>query len=222
MKKFLMMVFAIGSFTCKAQDLQSKKGEMAVTVPGQNSAPKQFATLTAGELAPDLKLLNVDGKTISFENYPDAKGFIVVFTCNGCPYAKAYEKRIIELNKKYTPLGYPVIAINPNDPEVSEGDSFVKMQELAKTKNYTFPYLFDKGQAVTNKYGARATPHLFLISKTEKGNIIEYTGAIDNDTEDTNPKKVKYVESAIKSLMNNEKPSVTMTKAIGCSVKRRA
>ena len=224
MKKILVIAFASGCFVAKAQKIEVAQAEMAVSTPQPLTVSEtgKITTLTAGEKAPDFKLMNVDGKTMSFADYPKAKGFIVVFTCNGCPYAKAYEQRIIALNAKYAPLGYPVIAINPNDPEVSEGDSFEKMQELAKTKKYAFPYLFDKGQSVTNLYGARATPHLFLISKTEKGNIIEYTGAIDNDTEDSNPKKVKYVEQAISSLMNNKKPEVTMTKAIGCSVKRKA
>ncbi len=216
MKKYLVIAFALGSFAANAQDV------IAVAQSTAGPAPGKIITLTAGQEAPDFNLMNVDGKEVSFADYPKAKGYIVVFTCNGCPYAKAYEQRIVALNAKYAPLGYPVIAINPNDPEVSTGDSFDKMQELAKTKKYAFPYLFDKAQVITNLYGARATPHLFLISKTAKGNIIEYTGAIDNDTEDTNPQKVKYAEQAITSLMKNEKPAVTMTKAIGCSVKRKA
>ena len=224
MKKYLVMAFTLGSFVAKAQNVENTQGAMAIPVQQEITTvkPGEITTLKAGQEAPDFKLMNVDGKEVSFADYPKAKGFILVFTCNGCPYAKAYEQRIITLNEKYAPLGYPVIAINPNDPEVSTGDSFDKMQELAKTKKYAFPYLYDKGQFTTNLYGARATPHLFLISKTGKENIIEYTGAIDNDTEDSNPKKVKYVEQALGSLMKNEKPAVTMTKAIGCSVKRKA
>ncbi len=179
-------------------------------------------TLTPGQKAPDFNLKNVDGKQVSFKNYPDAKGFIVVFTCNTCPYAKAYEKRIMALDKKYASLGYPVIAINPNDPEASPADSYDKMQELAKTKNYSFPYLFDAGQVTTDQYGAKATPHIFLIAKTDEGNIIKYTGAVDNDTEDSDPGKTKYVEQVITSLMKNETPPFTVTRAIGCTVKRKA
>ncbi|WP_240345170.1 redoxin domain-containing protein [Flavobacterium sp. CLA17] len=128
----------------------------------------QSKTLKAGEPAPDFKLKNVDNKDISFESYPNAKGFIVVFTCNTCPYAKAYEQRIIDLDKKFRPEGYPVIAINPNDPEASKADTFDKMQDLAKEKKYAFPYLFDKGQVVTDQYGAKHTPHLFVVSKRQK------------------------------------------------------
>lgn len=182
----------------------------------------QSKTLKAGETAPDFKLKNVDNKDISFESYPKAKGFIVVFTCNTCPYAKAYEQRIIDLDKKFKPEGYPVIAINPNDPEASKADTFDKMQDLAKEKKYAFPYLFDQGQVVTDQYGAKHTPHLFVVSKTAKGTVVEYTGAIDNDPEGTKTEKTKYVEEVITSLKNNQKPAITETKEIGCTVKRKA
>ena len=182
----------------------------------------QAPTLKAGQPAPDFKLKNVDNKEISFASYPDAKGFIVVFTCNTCPYAKAYEQRIIDLDKKFKPQGYPVIAINPNDPEASKADTFDKMQDLAKEKKYAFPYLFDKGQIVTDQYGAKHTPHLFVVSKTSKGTVVEYTGAIDNDPEGTKTEKTKYVEDVIASLKSNQKPAITETKEIGCTVKRKA
>ena len=182
----------------------------------------QAPTLKAGQPAPDFKLKNVDNKEVSFASYPDAKGFIVVFTCNTCPYAKAYEQRIIDLDKKFKPQGYPGIAINPNDPEASIADTFDKMQDLAKEKKYAFPYLFDKGQIVTDQYGAKHTPHLFVVSKTAKGTVVEYTGAIDNDPEGTKDEKTKYVEDVIASLKNNQKPAITETKEIGCTVKRKA
>ncbi|PWB26372.1 thioredoxin family protein [Flavobacterium sp. HTF] len=181
----------------------------------------QSKTLKAGETAPDFKLKNVDNKEISFESYPKAKGFIVVFTCNTCPYAIAYEQRILDLDKKFKSQGYPVIAINPNDPEASKADTFDKMQDLAKAKKYSFPYLFDQGQVVTDQYGAKHTPHLFVVSKTEKGTVVEYTGAIDNDPEGTKTEKTKYVEDVIASLLSNKKPAITETKEIGCTVKRK-
>lgn len=185
-------------------------------------AHAQTATLKAGQPAPEFKLKNVDGKEISFASYPKAKGFIVVFTCNTCPYAVAYEQRIIDLDKKFKPQGYPVIAINPNDPEASKADAFDKMQQLAKDKKYPFPYLFDLGQVVTDQYGAKHTPHLFIVSKTSKGNIVEYVGAIDNDPEGTKTEKTKYAEDVIAALKSNQKPAITETKEIGCTVKRKA
>ena len=185
------------------------------------SANAQINTLTPGTIAPDFKLKNVDNKEVSFGSFPEAKGFIVVFTCNTCPVAKSYEGRIIKLNKKFAPLGYPVIAINPNDPDVSKGDNFEAMKELAKVKNYAFPYLYDEGQVTTNKYGAKNTPHVFVVYKTPSGNRIEYAGSIDNDPQKNNPEKTAYVESAITALRSNTKPAITLTKAIGCTVARK-
>jgi peroxiredoxin len=182
------------------------------------SLQAQVTTITPGKTAPAIKLKNVDDKTVSFADYPSAKGFIVVFTCNTCPYSKRYEQRIIELNNKYAPLGYPVIAVNPNDPVSSPGDSFAEMQKHAASNKFTFPYLYDEGQLITTAYGAKNTPHVFVVSKKPQGNIIEYTGAIDNDAENTNAGKTKYVEDAITALLNNSTPAVTITKAIGCRI----
>ncbi len=184
------------------------------------SSNAQIKTLVVGQNAPFFTLRNVDNKLVSFNSYPNAKGFIIVFTCNTCPVAKAYEQRIIELGKKMAALGYPVLAVNPNDASESWGDSFVKMQERAKSKNYTFPYLYDDGQRVTNLYGATRTPQLFIAQKTNKGLIIRYTGAIDDDQEESNPRRTKYVEQAIAALNANKLPAISATKAIGCSVKR--
>ena len=185
------------------------------------STNAQINTLTPGTVAPDFKLKNTDNKEMSFSSFPEAKGFIVVFTCNTCPVAKAYEDRVMQLDKIFAPLGYPVIAINPNDPELSEGDNFDAMKERAKAKHYSFPYLYDEGQVVTNKYGAKNTPHVFIVSKTASGNMIEYVGSIDNDPQKNDPQKITYVENAIGSLLSNAKPAVSSTKALGCSVKRK-
>lgn len=172
-----------------------------------------------GDEVSGFSLKNVDGKTVSLADYKSAKGFIVVFTCNTCPVAKAYEQRIIALNSKYQPLGYPVIAINPNDAGVQPGDSFENMQERAKQKGYSFPYLLDPDQVVTKKFGATRTPHVFVLQKTPKGSIVQYIGAIDNDTEGENSGRTKYVEDAVTALAAGKKPSVTTTKAVGCGIK---
>jgi peroxiredoxin len=172
-----------------------------------------------GDTATDFKLKNVNGKTLSLADYKSAKGYIVVFTCNHCPYAKAYESRIMDLDKKYAAKGYPVIAISPNDPVAEPADSFEKMQELAAKKGYTFPYLIDETQDITRAYGAKATPHVYVLQKTATGNIVKYIGAIDDDTENTKADKVKYVEGAVNALLSGKQPQVTATKAIGCSIK---
>lgn len=172
-----------------------------------------------GDLASDFSLKNVDEKKVSFANYPDAKGFIVVFTCNTCPVAKAYQSRIEALNQTYAPKGYPVIAINTNDPSASPGDSYAKMQTYAKEKKFSYAYLEDPDHVYTKKYGATKTPHLFVLQKTNKGNQVAYIGAIDNNQEGTTPETTTYVSNAINALLAGRKPEVTATKAVGCSIK---
>lgn len=172
-----------------------------------------------GDKATDFKLKNVNGKQVSMADYKSAKGYIVVFTCNHCPYAKAYENRIIALDKKYAAKGYPVIAINPNDPTAYPEDSFDNMKKRSVEKKYSFPYLFDETQNIAKAYGATKTPHVFVLQKTSDGDIVEYIGAIDNDTEGNDDSKIKYVEAAVDALLQNKKPETTLTKAVGCGIK---
>jgi len=172
-----------------------------------------------GDVVSDFELKNIDGKMVSMSNFKDAKGFIITFTCNTCPFALAYEDRIIALNKKYAPKGYPVIAINPNNPVVQPGDSYKSMQERAKERDYTFPYLVDEDQHVYPKFGATKTPHMFVLQKTKKGNVVKYIGAIDDNYKDAEAVKSKYVEDAVDALLKGEAVKQTETKAIGCSIK---
>ena len=172
-----------------------------------------------GDKAIDFKLKNVDGKMVSMADFKDAKGFVVIFSCNHCPYVVAYEDRMIELHNKYAPKGFPVIAINPNDPEVQPQDSFEKMIERANEKKFPFVYLFDEGQKVYPVYGATRTPHIYLLSKKGKDLIVEYIGAIDNNYRDASQVTETYLADAIDALLAGKKPSVTETKAIGCTIK---
>ena len=173
-----------------------------------------------GDTATDFKLKNIDEKMVSLADYDAAKGFIVIFTCNHCPYSVAYEDRIIELDKKYKEKGYPVIAINPNNPAISKGDDFVSMQQRAKDKGFTFPYLFDDGQKIFPQYGATRTPHVFILNKENNELKVAYIGAIDNNSQNATAVTEKYVENAVEALLTGEKPSLDFTKAIGCSIKK--
>ena len=173
-----------------------------------------------GDKATDFSLKNIDNKMVSMANYHDTKGFIIIFTCNTCPYSVAYEDRINELDKKYKEKGYPVIAINPNNPAVKKGDDFSDMQVRAKEKGFTFPYLFDDGQNIYPQYGATRTPHVFLLNKENENLIVEYIGAIDNNSQDANAVTEKYAENAVDALLEGKKPALTNTKAIGCSIKK--
>ncbi|MEO6348413.1 MAG: redoxin domain-containing protein, partial [Aquaticitalea sp.] len=142
-----------------------------------------------GDLATDFSLKNINGDMVSLANFNDAKGFIVIFTCNTCPYAVSYENRIEDLNKKYASKGYPVIAIMPNNPDIQKGNSMDAMKARAKAKGFTFPYLMDEGQKIYPQYGATKTPHVYILQKTAKGNQVKYIGAIDDNYQDASAVK---------------------------------
>jgi peroxiredoxin len=170
-----------------------------------------------GDTIEDFSLKNIDDKMISLADYKEAKGFIIIFTCNMCPYSVANEDRIIALDKKYKPKEYLVLAINPNDPEASKGDSFEAMKVRAKEKGFNFPYLFDEGQKVYPKFGATKTPHVFIVTKNDMK--VQYIGAIDNNSRNPNAVSEKYVENTVDYLLLGNKPTKTTTRAIGCSIK---
>jgi peroxiredoxin len=192
---------------------------LILTVPILLISTAMSQGYNVGDKASDFKLLNVDGKYVSLIDFPDAKGFVVVFTCNHCPYAQAYQDRIIAIDKKYKSLGYPVIAINPNDPQIVPDDSYDKMVERAKEKAYTFPYLFDKTQETYRAYGARKTPHVYLLQKEKESLVVRYIGAIDDNYEDPSKVTTNYLANAIDALLNNKMPDPSYTKAIGCGIK---
>ncbi len=169
-----------------------------------------------GDKAADFKLKSVDGKMYSMADFKNANGFIVVFTCNSCPFAVKYEDRVNELSKKYTPKGYILMAINPNDPSVQPADSYAMMKERATEKGFIFPYLFDEGQQIYPQYGATKTPHVFLL---DKNLIVKYIGAVDDNADEPSLVKEKYLENAIAALEKGSEPSPSTTKAIGCSIK---
>jgi len=172
-----------------------------------------------GDQASDFQLKNIDSKMVSLSDYNDAKGFVVIFTCNHCPYSVAYEDRIIELDKRYKKMGFPVIAINPNDPVTVPSDSWENMKKRALKKGFTFPYLFDESQEVYVRYGATRTPHVFLLKKQNKDLIVEYIGTIDNNYKNSEKVTQHFLADAIESLLKGEKPNLDTTKAIGCSIK---
>lgn len=170
-----------------------------------------------GDRIEDFSLMNIDDEMVSLSDYKDAKGFIVVFTCNTCPYSIANEARIIALDKKYKKTGFPVIAINPNDPVAVPGDSFEKMKDRGQEKGFTFPYLLDVGQKIYPKFGATKTPEVYIV--TQSNLKVKYIGAIDNSSRDASAVTEKYVENALDALLAGKKIEKTTTRAIGCSIK---
>lgn len=168
---------------------------------------------------PTFSLPNIDGGEISMESFPEAKGFIVVFTCNHCPYAIAYESRIIELDKKFRAQGFPVIAISSNDVAKYPQDSPENMKLRAETKGFTFPYLFDESQEIAKAFEAERTPHVYIIQNSEAGPEIVYKGAIDDNYQRPAEVKQKYVEEVVEKLIRGENVEYFETPAVGCSIK---
>lgn len=177
------------------------------------------AGLNPGDNAVDFSLTNVDGTTVSLSDYSSKKGVIVIFTCNTCPFAKAYENRIIQLHQKYAEQGFPVVAINPNDDEVQPADTWEKMKKKAADKEFPFPYLKDETQDIYKAYGATRTPHIFLLSNSGSEFKVAYIGAIDDNAMDASGVTKRYLESAIEAVKSGGTPDPAVTKAIGCTIK---
>ncbi|HHM21271.1 MAG TPA: thioredoxin family protein [Bacteroidetes bacterium] len=205
---------------CTGNQTSTASGTQSKAVPDVN---RNAVGLAVGDTAPDFELMNVDSTLISLSHIttPDGsqpKGHIVTFTCNTCPFAVMYEDRLIALHNEYAPKGWPVVAINPNDPDVKPGDSFAKMQERAHQKNFPFVYLFDENQEVYPQYGATRTPHIFLLDSLR---TVRYIGAIDNNPEDASAVTQHYLRNAIAALEAGQKPDPDFTKAIGCTIKKK-
>jgi peroxiredoxin len=183
-------------------------------------------TLAIGDKAPDFKLPGVDGKTYTLASFSKAKILMIVFTCNHCPTAQAYEDRIIQITKDYSHKGVSVVAIMPNDPlaisldelgYTDMGDSFAEMKLRSKQKKYNFPYLYDgKTQSVAKAYGPVATPHVFIFDNERK---LRYQGRIDDMEKPTKTPNNFDTRNALDALLANSEPAVQTTKVFGCSIK---
>jgi len=172
-----------------------------------------------GDEITTINLLNVDTKMVSLSDYPNAKGFIIIFTCNTCPFSVANEDRIIALDAEFKAKGYPVIAINPNNPSVQPDDTFELMQQKANDRGFTFPYLVDEGQKIYPQFGATKTPHTYIVQKMDNKNIVRYIGAIDDNVRDASNVKERFVAKAVYELLEGKEISIKETRAIGCSIK---
>jgi peroxiredoxin len=183
-------------------------------------------TLAIGEAAPDFNLPATDGKNYSLSSFTKAEVLVIVFTCNHCPTAQAYEDRIKMLVTDYSNKGVQLLAIMPNDPGsvrldelgyTDMSDSFEEMKLRAKEKGYNFPYLYDgENEAVSKRYGPVATPHVFIFDKSRK---LRYSGRIDDTEKPGKTPKNKDTRNAIEALLANKKVPVETTKVFGCSVK---
>ena len=171
-----------------------------------------------GDTAADFSLKGIDGKMHALADMKDAKGYIVTFTCNHCPYAIMYEDRLVALQNEFGPKGYHVVAINPNNPEVKPEDSFDNMIVRAEEKKFNFPYLVDEGQKLYPVFGATKTPHVFLLDRKLE---VKYIGAIDDNARNADEVEERFLANAIQALEDGKNPDPSTTKAIGCSIKTK-
>lgn len=172
-----------------------------------------------GDDVADFNLKNTKGEMISLASYKEAKGFIIVFTCNHCPFSVAYEDRIIALQAKYGAKGFPVVAINSNNKEVVPEDSYEEMIKRAAEKKFNFNYLYDSTQEIAHQFGAARTPHVFVVEKQKSNLKLKYIGAIDDNTDEPEAATKKYVETAVDEILAGKEVTTPMTKAIGCTIK---
>ena len=191
---------------------------VATTSLAQKKEPAGLAELEIGKPAPEFSLPGTDGKTYTFKDIAGEKGTLVVFTCNHCPYAVAYQKRLIDMAAKYKSHGIGVVAISSNDAKAYPDDSFELMKVRADSMKYIFPYLYDESQAVALKYGPKVTPHIFLFDV--KG-VLAYRGRIDDAAQEHKVKK-RELTDALDAMIGGKTIPTTTTTAFGCSVKWRA
>jgi len=183
------------------------------------TGPAAGGSYTVGDVVADFRLRNVDGRMVALSDYKAGRGVLVVFTANHCPFAKAYEDRITGLHRRYAAQGYPVMAIQPNDPAAYEEDSFENMKLRATQKSYAFPYLLDETQEVARAFGVTRTPQVYLLQKTGDRFVVAYVGAIDDSPQDVLSVKRRYVEEALAHLLADRPVSTPTTRAVGCAIK---
>lgn len=183
--------------------------------------PQTAASYQIGDTVKDFKLKGVDGKYFSLYSDLNVKGYVVIFTCNHCPFSVKYEDRIIDIHRRFAPQGYPVVAINSNDSVIVPEDSFGNMVIRAKDKNFSFLYLYDQTQKIAHQFGAARTPHVFIVQRTGKEMKLRYMGAIDNNADVPEEVSEMYVEQALTELIAGREVSQNSTKAIGCTIKWR-
>lgn len=170
-----------------------------------------------GSSVSDFELKNVDGKLVSLKDYKSAKGFIVIFTCNHCPFAKLYTKRYNDLSTKFSKLNVPLLAINSMDTLLYEEESFALMQKKAKHEKFNFPYLSDVTQSVGRQFGANHTPQAYVIWKEDNKWVVKYSGSIDDNGE--HPEKAKpLIANAVNELLQNKPVSEPETDSFGCRI----
>jgi len=192
---------------------------LVLCLPSPSALAAGALPLGASMPSADVKMKSVDGSEIDLAEVEKPAGTLVVFTCNHCPFAKAWESRIVELGNTYAAKGIGVIAINANDPKVAEEDSFDVMQKRAKERGMQFPYAVDATSDLARAFGATKTPEAFLFDKDGK---LVYHGAIDDNAHEADKVEKSYLKLALDAVLAGQPVAVQETKSIGCSIKFRS
>jgi len=220
--KLSCLLLALALWACGGEPQTESETDTVATTKEVADVSAAPTGLAIGETAPDFELVGTDGETHSLANTmvdgAAPKGYILTFTCNTCPFAKGYESRLVALHERMSAIGYPVVAIQPNDVSIKPGDNMEAMQARAKEKGFDFAYLLDTDQSVYPQYGASKTPEIYLLDADK---VLRYHGAIDDSAQDPDAVTVNYVESAIAALEKGETPDPQEVKAIGCSIKAK-
>lgn len=175
-----------------------------------------MANLKPGDQSIPFALPGVDDKQHALADYADKEAVAVIFSCNHCPYVRAWEDRMVQIQTDYADKGVQLIAINANDARKYPDDSFPKMKERAREKGFNFPYLYDESQEIARAYGAERTPEVFLF---DKDGVLRYHGAIDDNYDNPNAIKQHYLRQALNTVLVDQTPSTAQTPPVGCTIK---
>jgi peroxiredoxin len=175
-----------------------------------------MAAIKLNEKAKPFSLVGVDDRQYALAEYSGKDAVAVIFSCNHCPYVKAWEDRMVQIQADYGPKGVQLLVINPNDANAFPDDSFPKMKERAKEKGFNFPYLRDETQEVARAYGAERTPEVFVL---DKHGVLRYHGAIDDNYDSPGAVKEHHLRAALDALLAGQAPKITLTPPVGCSIK---
>jgi peroxiredoxin len=175
-----------------------------------------MANLSPGDKAVPFELPGVDDRRHALADYSDKEAIAVVFTCNHCPYARAWEDRLIDIQADYAGRGVQLVAISANDAKKYPDDSFPRMKERSEEKGFNFPYLYNESQEVARAYGAERTPEIFLF---DKGGTLRYHGTVDDNCDDPAAVRSHYFIDALEAVLGGRELTITETAPVGCTIK---
>ncbi len=175
-----------------------------------------MVNLKIGDRAIPFDLPGVDGKQHSYADYSGKNAVVVIFSCNHCPYVRAWEDRMVQIQADYGGKGVQLVAINSNDASKYPDDSFPKMKERAREKHFNFPYLYDEAQKLARAYGAERTPEVFLFDKSA---TLRYHGMIDDNYDDPSAVRARYLRDALDAVLDGNPPPLGETRPVGCTIK---